>query len=128
MITAFCRDWPDAAPAHLRNADNTPKTLTLISAALPEKRPDQPAEYGNENDDANIMMVDASGVCSASFEVSLVCNETISVSLIDDMTWGGHDLSSCASYVGVRKSEPLVEGDSWCSSAPTEVGAEMVVT
>ena len=33
MVHAFCRDWPDAAPDHLRNPDGSPRTITITVSA-----------------------------------------------------------------------------------------------
>lgn len=153
MVVAFCRDWPDAAPVHLRKADQTPKFFVLTTChpgqvpvlecmetlelhdmchdhnVVEEARVrafhvPQSTENG-ENKDANVMMLDSPRDSCTSHETStsVIMNDTCSSSMIDDATWNAQDLA-CGSYLGVGKTSQLREGDSWCSSANTIVGAE----
>jgi hypothetical protein len=148
MVAAFCRDWPDAAPIHLRNTDHTPKFFVLTTCH-PGKEPvlecmetlelqdmchehtvveearvratDVPQSTDNiENEDSNVMMLDSP---RDSCSTTVILNDTCSSSMIDDGTWNAQDLA-CGSYLGVGKTSQLMEGDSWCSSANTIVGAD----
>lgn len=83
MVIAFCRDWPDSAPQHLRNADNSPRSVpittscpatslpTEMAMATADEADDVLEQYIDENEDSNKMVLDDTSWCSsATTEVS----------------------------------------------------------
>jgi hypothetical protein len=53
MVHAFCRDWPDAAPDHLRNADRSPRSVIITVSP--------PCEELDNADTPGAIMRDAQG-------------------------------------------------------------------
>lgn len=121
MVSAFCRDWPDAAPDHLRNADKTPKVFNIGATSPPVA--DDAGVYllcSEQLDASKALSMGRNGYCAAGE------NEDGNSMMVDSPRYATPRHSGMQSAQKRDKGTPLIEADSWCSSATTEIADSFI--
>jgi len=97
MVVAFCRDWPESAPDHLRWPADEPRKAVVITTSCPDGMLYVEEEVEEEQARNDILNED----------VSVLCDKT---NCMED-----------------EEGDMMIEHDSWCSTAPTEVNNTSLV-
>ena len=90
MVHAFCRDWPDAAPQHLRNQDGSPRSITITVC----NRGEESASLDEEGD----AMQDADG------DLTIDVEQRVRATRCAPLEEGDSVMSSAATEVGDNSS------------------------
>eukprot|EP00802_Teleaulax_amphioxeia_P017801 Tamp_17967.p1 GENE.Tamp_17967~~Tamp_17967.p1 ORF type:complete len:347 (-),score=84.62 Tamp_17967:178-1218(-) len=74
MVGAFCRDWPDAAPHHLRNVDARITVLHPHTAAEPAVGEHEHRDFADENANRNLMDLGSPRKADVTWEGDSLCS------------------------------------------------------
>jgi len=86
IVVSFCRDWPDAAPQHLRNADQSPKAVRITVSHPPPERAvgvNENTEFADENANHNVMCLESPRKVDVTWEGDSLCSNAPTEEAVD---------------------------------------------